>query len=71
MEALQQVQTTGQPVRITLRGRPLTTILPSDEQEAPKRKRADGMGSMAYCTKIKGDITTPSSELARWEALDE
>lgn len=71
MEVLQQVQTTGQPVRITLRGKPLATILPSDEQEAPKRKRADGMGSMAYCTKIKGDITTPSSELARWEALDE
>ena len=71
MEALQQVQTTEQPVRITLRGKLIATILPSDEQEAPKRKRADGMGSMAYCTKIKGDITTPSSELTGPDTPDE
>ena len=71
MEVLQQVQTTRQPVRVTLRGKPLATILPFDEQKAPEGKRADGMGSMAHCTKIKGDITTPSSELVRWEALDE
>ena len=71
MDVLQQVQTTGQPVRVTLRGKPLAMILPFDEQEAPEGKRADGMGSMAHCTKIKGDITVPSSELVRWETLDE
>ena len=70
MEVLKQVQTTGQPVRVTLRGKPLATILPFDEQKASKRKRADGMGSMAHCTEIKGDITVPSSELVRWEMLD-
>lgn len=71
IEILKQVQTTGQPVRITLRGKPLATILPFDEQRTSKRKRADGMGSMAHCTKLKGDIMVPSSELVRWEALDE
>lgn len=71
MEVLQQVQTTGQPVRVTLRGKLIAAILPFDEQKAPKGKRADGMGSMAHCTKIKGDITVPSSELARWEMLEE
>lgn len=71
MEVLQQVQTTGQPVHVTLRGKPIATILPFDEQEAPKRKRADGMGSMAHCTEIKGDITTPSSELTGPDNPDE
>lgn len=71
MEVLQQVQTTGQPVRVTLRGKPLATILPFDEQEAPEGKRADGMGSMAHCTMLKGDITTPSSELTGPDTPDE
>ena len=71
IEVLKQVQTTGQPVRITLRGKLIATIFPFDEQKTSKRKRADGMGSMAHCTEIKGDIMVPSSELARWEALDE
>ena len=71
MEVLQQVQTTGQPVRITLRGKPLATILPFDEQETPKRKRVDSLGSMAHCTKLKGDITTPSGELTGPDTPDE
>ena len=71
MEVLQQVQTTGQPVRVTLRGKLIATILPVDKQNVPERKRADGMGSMAHCTKILGGITTPSSELAGPDALGE
>lgn len=71
MEVLQQVQATGRPVRVTPRGKLIATISPFDEQKTPKGKRADGMGSMAHCTEIKGDITAPSSELARWETPGE
>ena len=71
LKVLEQVQATGQPVRVTLRGKPVAEIAPPAAGEAPARKRADGIGSMAHCTKINGDITIPSSELVRWEALDE
>ena len=71
LEVLEQVQATGQPVRVTLRGEPLAEIASPAAEEAPKRKRAAGIGSMAHCTKINGDITVPSSELVRWEALDD
>lgn len=63
LQVLEQVQATGRPVRITLRGKPLAEITPLTAEEAPKRKRADGVGSMAHCTRINGDITVPSSEL--------
>lgn len=71
LEVLEQVHATGQPVRITQRGKPLAEVTPPSGGKAPIKKRADGMGSMAHCTKIKGDITVPSSELVRWEILDE
>lgn len=71
LQVLEQVQATGRPVRVTLRGKPLAEIAPPAAEEAPARKRADGVGSMAHCTKLNGDITIPSSELVRWEALDD
>lgn len=71
LEILQQVQATGRAVRVTLNGEPLAEIAPAATEEAPARKRADGLGSMAHCTTIHGDITIPSSELVRWEALDD
>ena len=71
LQVLEQVQATGQPVRVTLNGKPLAEIAPPAAEETPARKRASGLGSMAHCTKINGDITVPSSELVRWEALDE
>ena len=74
MAVLEQVRATRQPVRITLNGTPIAEITPPAEEEAPKapkRKRTDGLGSMAHCTKIHGDITVPSSELVRWEAPDD
>lgn len=71
LQVLEQVQATGQPVRVTLHGKPVAEITPAAAEEAPARKRADGLGSMAHCTKIHGDITIPSSELVRWEALDD
>ena len=71
MAVLEQVRATGQPVRITLNGKPLAEITPAAEEKAPKRKHVSGLGSMAHCTKIHGDITVPSSELVRWKALDE
>ena len=71
LKVLEQVQATGQPVRVTLNGKPVAEIAPPAAEAMPARKRADGIGSMAHCTRINGDITIPSSELVRWEALDD
>ena len=71
LEVLEQIQATGQPVRITRRGKPIAEVTPLAKKSTPKKKRADGIGSMAHCTKINGDITVPSSELVRWEILDD
>ena len=71
LEVLEQIQATGQPVRITRRGKPIAEVTPLAKEKPPKRKHVSGLGSMAHCTKIHGDITVPSSELVRWEILDE
>ena len=63
LAVLQRVRTTGQPVRITRRGQPVADVVPPAPQGAP----ANWLDALSERTRIRGDITTPSSELVAWD----
>ena len=71
MTVLEQVRATGQPVRITQHGEPIATVVPEAAKELPRKKTPKRLGTAVKGGKILGDIMVPTSELVRWEALNE
>ena len=67
LAVLQRVCTTGQTVRITRRGEPIADVVPPGPPERPE----NWLGAMADRARITGDITTPSSDLVRWDVEEE
>lgn len=65
--ALQQVHKSGVAVRITRRGEPIADVAPP----RPTQRPASWLGVMAGRTRVLGDVTVASSELAAWEAEEE
>jgi antitoxin (DNA-binding transcriptional repressor) of toxin-antitoxin stability system len=65
LAALARVSKTGRPLRVTRFGKPVADVVPP----APGEPAQQWLGSMRGTAKILGDITSPSSELAEWEAL--
>ncbi len=61
---LDQVERTGQPIRVTKRGKPVAQISPV----APAGKRRI-MGCMEGTAKIVGDIESPAVAPSDWEVL--
>jgi antitoxin (DNA-binding transcriptional repressor) of toxin-antitoxin stability system len=66
LATLERVRRTGRPLRVTRFGRPVADIVPP----APERPRPGWLGSLRGSATIAGDITAPSSTLARWDALE-
>ena len=64
LAVLKQVQESGAPVRITRGGEPVAEVVPPQ----PARRPASWLGAMADRTRVLGDVTVASSELAVWEA---
>ena len=64
LAVLRCVRVTGQTVRITRRGEPIADVVPPGP---PKR----WLGAMSNRTRIRGDITVPSSELVPWDVEEE
>jgi antitoxin (DNA-binding transcriptional repressor) of toxin-antitoxin stability system len=64
LAALEKVRKTGRPLRVTRFGKPVAEIVPP----TPAPVTRDWLGDMRGTARIEGDITTPSSELAQWEA---
>lgn len=60
---LQQVHKSGVAVRITRRGEPIADVVPP----RPAQRPASWLGAMAGRTRVLGDVTVASSELAAWE----
>jgi prevent-host-death family protein len=61
---LDQVERTGQPIRVTRRGKPLAQVSPV---AAPGKRRI--MGCMEGTAKIVGDIESPAVAASDWEVL--
>lgn len=64
---LQQVHESGAAVRITRRGEPIADVAPP----RPTQRPASRLGVMAGRTRVLGDVTVASSELAAWEVEEE
>ena len=62
---IDEVNKTGQPLRITRRGKVLAEVVPV--VTAPKPE--SWLGRMRGTMEIVGDIMEPSSNLVEWEAL--
>jgi prevent-host-death family protein len=66
LSALERVRRTGRPLRVTRFGKPIADVVPA----APEKPAGDWLGSLRGTLKIRGDIVAPSSDLAKWEALE-
>jgi len=66
LATLERVRRTGRPLRVTRFGKPVADIVPPSPQ-SPQR---EWLGSLRGTLEIREDIVVPSSELARWEALE-
>ena len=62
---LEQVRKTKKPIRITRFGKPVAEVVPP----SPAKDHSDWLGSMADAMDIVGDIVSPVSNEADWEAL--
>lgn len=65
LASLERVRRTGRPLRVTRFGKPVADIVPP----APEKPAAGWLGTMRGTAKITGDITVPSTKLAKWNAL--
>jgi antitoxin (DNA-binding transcriptional repressor) of toxin-antitoxin stability system len=65
LAALERVRKTGQPLRVTRFGKPIADIMPPAVEAPPP----SWLGGMAGTARLVGDVTTPSGELAPWDAL--
>ena len=66
LAALERVRRTGRPLRVTRFGKPIADVVPA----AAEKPQRDWLGSLRGTLEIRGDIVGPSSELAKWEALE-
>ena len=64
---LRQVHKSGVAVRITRRGEPIADVV----SPQPAQRPASWLGAMAGRTRVLGDVTVASSELAAREAEEE
>ena len=62
LHVMDQVRATRQPITITKRGRPIVTLVPTDEE--PR----DILGCLAGTIKIVGVIEAPATSSSDWEA---
>jgi len=62
---IEEVNRTGQPLRITRRGKPLAEVVPAAAELRPE----SWLGRMAGTMEIVGDIMEPTMNLVEWEAL--
>ena len=66
LATLERVRRTGRPLRVTRFGKPVADVVPP----SPERPRREWLGSLRGTIEIDGDIVAPSSEIAKWEALE-
>ena len=66
LATLERVRRTGRPLRVTRFGKPVADIMPPASEPA----RPGWLGSLRGTARIVGDITAPSSTLARWDVLE-
>lgn len=64
LAVLERIRTTGQPLLVTRRGKPIAQILPPP----PERSARSGFGSMKGTIRILSDIVEPVSSEEEWEA---
>jgi len=62
---LERVRRTGQPILITRRGEPVAQVVPPSTPPPP----GAWLGSFSPTGRIVGDIVSPTSDEADWEAL--
>jgi len=67
LAVLDRVRTTGEPVLVTKRGRPVAEIVPASRAVSGDRQ----LGDLAGTAVIAGDLVEPVAEPGEWEALDE
>ena len=65
LAALDRVRRTGRPLRVTRFGKPLADVVPPQV----KAKGAGWLGAMKDRGLVKGDLVTPVSDAADWNAL--
>jgi prevent-host-death family protein len=58
LAVMAEVNSTGQPVLVTKRGKPLARVLPFQDS-APKEKPEDIFGCLRHMAAITGDIVSP------------
>ena len=68
LAVMAEVNSTGQPVLVTKRGKPLARVLPSQDQ-APKEKPEDIFGCLSHMATITGDIVTPEFTSDEWDRM--
>ena len=61
---LDEVDTTGEPIVVTKRGRPVAQLAPLTNDE-----RGDWRDAMSGRGDILGDLVAPASDLAEWDVL--
>jgi antitoxin (DNA-binding transcriptional repressor) of toxin-antitoxin stability system len=66
LATLERVRRTGRPLRVTRFGKPIADIVPPALEQRPPK----WMGALSGTLDIRGDLLTPSSELAAWNALE-
>jgi antitoxin (DNA-binding transcriptional repressor) of toxin-antitoxin stability system len=65
LAALERVRRTGRPLRVTRFGKPLADVVPP---QAPPRGPG-WLGTMKDRGRVRGDLVTPVSDAAEWDAL--
>jgi antitoxin (DNA-binding transcriptional repressor) of toxin-antitoxin stability system len=66
LAALERVRRTGRPLRVTRFGKPVADIVPP----AVDRPEQGWLGALRGTLDVRGDIVAPTSDLAKWEALE-
>ncbi len=64
LSLLDQVKRTGQPIRITKRGKPVAQLSP-----LPRAGKRAILGCMEGTAKIVGDIESPATKASDWKVL--
>ncbi len=62
---LENVRTSGEPILVTKRGKPIAEVSPPS-RGAGKRRR---LGAMAGTGRVAGDLVAPALDPTAWEAL--
>lgn len=65
LAVLERVRRTGAPIIVTRRGEPVAEVRPPPSADADQA----WLGSMRGTATITGDIVSPASKSADWEAL--